>query len=308
LLKAEQKSDRTDLNFCNKEFEDSDDEQKAHSEKKAALESQVAELKDTIAAVAQDIANLNDKIAALDKTVAEAGDDRKAENAEYVQQKALNEAAVQLIFKAKNRLQKFYNPSLHVKEQRRQLTQEEQISVNNGGVDPRDAEDADANRAEKERMAGLAFVQVRNFAAPGEAPAVGGHSNNKKSGGVVALMDMLSKEVETGLNEARMAEETAQKEYEELVADAQATRAQDMKSVTDATAKKADLEGQLDEAKATHRTTSEALKTVTTYIADLHQKCDFLLANFADRKEKRTNEIDGLKNAKAVLSGADYGL
>jgi len=34
-------------------------------------------------------------------------------------------------------------------------------------------------------------------------------------------------------------------------------------------------------------------------------ECDWLLSNFQVRKEARSEEIDALKNAKAVLSGAD---
>merc|ERR1719217_1316614 len=44
------------------------------------------------------------------------------------------------------------------------------------------------------------------------------------------------------------------------------------------------------------------------YIAKLHGSCDFLLENFDVRKEARASEIDALKKAKAVLSGADYSL
>jgi len=44
------------------------------------------------------------------------------------------------------------------------------------------------------------------------------------------------------------------------------------------------------------------------YIKDLHLECDWLLANFQARKDARAGEVESLKNAKAVLSGADYSL
>jgi len=43
-------------------------------------------------------------------------------------------------------------------------------------------------------------------------------------------------------------------------------------------------------------------------LKDIHLDCDWLLQNFDTRKEARTGEIDALKKAKAVLSGADYSL
>merc|ERR1719161_2817792 len=42
------------------------------------------------------------------------------------------------------------------------------------------------------------------------------------------------------------------------------------------------------------------------YVASLHGECDWLLQNFDKRKEARSNEIDAIKKAKAVLSGADF--
>merc|ERR1719316_2285500 len=44
------------------------------------------------------------------------------------------------------------------------------------------------------------------------------------------------------------------------------------------------------------------------YVANLHKECDFLLQNFDARKTARTNEIEAIKKAKAVLAGADYSL
>lgn len=41
---------------------------------------------------------------------------------------------------------------------------------------------------------------------------------------------------------------------------------------------------------------------------DLHLACDWLLSNFDSRKAARAGEVDSLKKAKAVLSGADYSL
>ena len=51
---------------------------------------------------------------------------------------------------------------------------------------------------------------------------------------------------------------------------------------------------------------SDQLSTLKAYIEDLHQSCDFILQNFELRRDARTSEVEGLKNAKAVLNGADY--
>jgi len=44
------------------------------------------------------------------------------------------------------------------------------------------------------------------------------------------------------------------------------------------------------------------------YISELHADCDWLLEKYDIRKEARAGEIEALKKAVAVLSGADYSL
>lgn len=119
-------------------------------------------------------------------------------------------------------------------------------------------------------------------------------------------MDMLTKELEKDHQAAEHEEKTSQKDYEELMSESAKTRAADSKSVVDLQATKANKEGMLDAAKENLVITSDALNTNVEHTAALHQDCDFIVANFEVRRAKRTNEVDGLANAKSVLSGASY--
>merc|ERR1719199_1921226 len=101
-------------------------------------------MKEGIKKLTDELKALSDGIVALDKSVAEATETRKDENAEATAVAAQNNAAVQLLGVAENRLNKFYNPSVYMAPQRRELTEEERIYVNSGGADPRDAEEAAA--------------------------------------------------------------------------------------------------------------------------------------------------------------------
>lgn len=141
------------------------------------------------------------------------------------------------------------------------------------------------------------------------APETFGDSYEKKgnnSGGIMALMDKLIKELETDVSEAENDENSAQKEYETLLADAQKSRKEESKSIVNKDKAKADLEGSLEEGQRNHGLKKTALAEVGTYIEELHKSCDFVLNNFEARREARTNESEGLKKAKAVLAGADY--
>ena len=68
----------------------------------------------------------------------------------------------------------------------------------------------------------------------------------------------------------------------------------------------AGLEGDLDQAVKDNKAAKGDLLALGEYIAQLHGSCDFLLENFDVRREARSGEIDAIKKAKAVLSGADY--
>ena len=90
------------------------------------------------------------------------------------------------------------------------------------------------------------------------------------------------------------------------MADSQATRAGDVKALTGKKSTKAETEDSLMTTKEIRSATATDLKQVQTVIQDLHAACDFIMQNFDLRKEARTAEIEGLKNAKAVLAGASF--
>merc|ERR1719422_1790631 len=99
-----------------------------------------------------------------------------------------------------------------------------------------------------------------------------------------------------------------QEEYEVFMQDSQAKRAGDSKSIADKEATKAELEARLQKMGAEHKATSKEAYATATTLKDLHLECDWLLSAYGARKEARAGEVESLKNAKAVLSGADYSL
>merc|ERR1719217_1315767 len=130
----------------------------------------------------------------------------------------------------------------------------------------------------------------------------------QESSGVIAMMDTLKGDLAKEIQEMQFNEKDAQEEYEAMVLDAADKRAADTASVEEKTSVKAGLEDEI--VKNGDQKASEEAELMATkqYIADLHADCDWLISNFDTRKEARTNEIDALKKARAVLSGADYSL
>merc|ERR1719213_450614 len=129
---------------------------------------------------------------------------------------------------------------------------------------------------------------------------------SEKSAGVIGMMDTIIKDLENGMKDAEYEEKTAQKDYGELMADSQETRAQDVKSITDKESAKASTEDDLLSLREKRKQTAQDLKDANTYLADLHSSCDFIMQNFDVRKTARSTEVEALKNAKAVLSGANF--
>merc|ERR1719506_1011001 len=305
-LGAEQKDDDTQRDWCNKEFDTSDDKEKDTKRAIAGLETQIAETSDAISTLTSELEALAQKIKDLDAMVAEATDTRKAEHALFVQTSAENNAALQLLEVAKNRLNKFYNPKLYKAPPKRELTEEERLYVASGGVLTTPAPGGIAGT-------GIAvFAQVRahtdddDEVAPPPPPETMGAYTKKDSSGPVALIDGLKNDLEKDIQAAEFDEKDAQEEYEDMMAKSAEKRATDSKTITEKEEQKAGAEGDLEDAKAADKAAKKELLALGEYIADLHAKCDFLLENFDLRKEARAGEIDALKKAKAVLSGADY--
>jgi len=48
------------------------------------------------------------------------------------------------------------------------------------------------------------------------------------------------------------------------------------------------------------------IEQLSNYNAQLHQSCDFVAKNFEIRQTARDEEIEALRQAKAILSGADF--
>jgi predicted nucleic acid-binding Zn-ribbon protein len=292
LLGKDQSDDDKSKTFCEDELEKTTDEQTAAKEKKASIEASIAEATDAVEALADEIATLEMDIKDLDKTVAQATEQRKEEHADFNEMMQLNEAAMQLIEKAKNRLQKFYNPTLYKAPPKTEDTMEEKI-IKAGTFVQIKAHDEDSEDSD-----------VAPPVAP-EAPG-GAYQKSEKSAGVLGLMDMMVREIETDMKDASYEEKTAQSDYAKLMADSQETRAAYSKGIVTKAASKATLEGKLEASKEADTATATDLDLIASTLGDLHMQCDFLLQNYGLRKEARTNEIESLKNAKAILSGANF--
>jgi len=298
LLEAEQQDDDHKKEYCEAQFDVSDDKKKGLDHSISNLETVIADLEETIATAGSDIDALVAGIESLDKSVAEATEQRQAEHEEFVELMASDSAAKELLDFAKNRLNKFYNPTLYKAPPTTTLSMEDKLYVEGGGVLP----------------AAASFVQISAHSygqvAPPPPPetAAAYAKKSSESTGVIAMIDMLIKDLSTEMTEAKVTEENSQTEYVQTMADSKEKRASDSKTLTDKQGAKASAEADLIATKTEMEATSKELMATEKYIASMHSECDWLLKYFSVRAEARAGEIESLKKAKDVLSGADYSL
>jgi len=278
LLGTEQQDDNDKKEYCEMQLDHADDKKKGLERDVSKLEAAIETSKETITSLVAEIKALSDGIVALDNQVAEATEQRKEENSDYTTLMANDAAAKDILAFAKNRLNKFYNPKLY-------------------------------KAAAASLIQVSAHKQLQEDAPPPPPAAPAAYEKKgEESGGVIAMIDALVKDLDTEMTEAETEEKLSQEEYEELMADSAEKRAADSKSITVKEGEKADTETALSEQTETHKSTSKELMATLEYIQSLHADCDWLLKYFDMRKEARAGEIDSLKKAKAVLSGADFSL
>merc|ERR1719473_421898 len=192
LLGKEQSDDDATKSMCDKDFAESADHKKETEDAIATSTANIADMEEQSATLASEIATLQDEIKALDTAVAEATEQRKNEHADFVTYQSQSNAANQLIEKAKNRMVKFYRPNMYKEAPKRELTAEEKIYASSGRSDMIATEAPQMIAGTTQTV----YVQLRGDAVPPPPPETWGAYEKKegKSNGVMALMDMLTKE------------------------------------------------------------------------------------------------------------------
>jgi septal ring factor EnvC (AmiA/AmiB activator) len=249
VLKKEQIDDDVKREYCTKQLDEVEDKKKVLDQSLSDYETSIDDAKEGIATTASELKSLAKGIKALDKSVADATEQRKEEHEDYTELMANDASAKQLLEFAKNRLAKFYNPKMYKAPPKRELS----------------------------------FVQISQHAQHSEAPPPPPEApkafekKTEESGGVVAMIDLLIKDLDKEMQEAKVEETDAQKEYEELMADSASKRAKDSKAITDKTGMKAQLETELESSKEGKVSATKELMATLEYMSSLHKECDWLL-------------------------------
>jgi len=267
-LTKEQHDDDHKKEYCAKQFEFAGDKKKGLTKSVSDFEISIEDANEGVKTLGEEIEALEDGIKALDKSVAEATDQRKEESEDFTELMTSDAGATELLKFAQNRLNKFYNPKLY---------------------DPPAAAETEFAQGAPEKLGAY-------------------KKKGEESGGVIAMIDLLIKDLTKEMTEAKAAEKNSQGDYEKMLGDSAEKRALDSKALTEKNAAKAGLQSDVQSDTDGKGAAVKELMATEQYISSLHAECDWLLQYFDARKAARTQEIESLGTAKSVLSGADFSL
>lgn len=150
-----------------------------------------------------------------------------------------------------------------------------------------------------------ALVQQQATQTPEGVPA--GFSDYKTSGNGLKVLQILQDvilETQAMEKETSRAKDVAVKDYGKLVAASEKDIGALQKELNNLGMIKARTKSDLLATKKSLKGDEKDLVDIATETANLHEDCDFLVKNFELRKSARTDELEGLAQAKAILSGS----
>eukprot|EP00927_Polykrikos_kofoidii_P011130 TRINITY_DN1469_c0_g1_i1.p1 TRINITY_DN1469_c0_g1~~TRINITY_DN1469_c0_g1_i1.p1 ORF type:complete len:404 (-),score=111.48 TRINITY_DN1469_c0_g1_i1:95-1219(-) len=265
-LSVEKADEIKHKDFCVDEFNKNQLQTEKKERKKEDLIAQIDDLEATISKLTTDIESLKAQIREMQVQMKRAGEDRESQNKEFQTTVADQRETQKLLQAALSILGEFYG-----KAKAASLAQEKQEPV-------------------------------------GPPPPAGfeSYEKNAASGGVMSLIQQIISDAKAMQAEAIRSEEDAQKAYEDFVKETNASIEAKSKEIVNKAELKGRAETDLVEANQAKDATMLELEQLSNYNAELHQSCDFVMKNFDLRQTARDEEVEALKQAKAILSGANF--
>jgi len=308
LLK-EKKDDITKKDFCVAEFNKNElDTEKKESEKSDLL-AKIEDLEMTIEKLAADIKALKMEIEEMQIQLQKASKNRDDENADFQQTIADQQATQKLLASALKVLKGFYGKKggKMNKSAARDLGLEQ---VANSFFDASGTSMAPATSGSSVTIIHEVNVvpagQTQGPAGPPAPPGFKPMKKNEQGGGVMGLLQGLIEEAKALEEQAMRDEKEAQQAYEDFTLETTKSIEEAQRAIVEKTEEKAKMEEELAETHEALESVELELDTLNNVLLELHRDCDFLLKNFDASQSARDGEIEALKTALSILSGAKF--
>merc|ERR1740121_3301886 len=152
----------------------------------------------------------------------------------------------------------------------------------------------------------LAQTRQQSGEAP-PPPKVQAYSKSAGAGGVVQLLMMIIKKAEVEAQDLEAEEQHAQEAYAHMMVDMKGMVESNRDMQMEKTALLATTDSDKSEAQEGLTASGDALEKANDLLKAHHLDCDFYVKYFKVRQEARAEEMDAISDAKAILSGADFG-
>lgn len=270
LLDQQQKDEDDKRAFCNTEIDRTEDDIKVQTQTKADLDLKHKSIVNQLDALSAAVDELTTDVHDNEISLKQAGEARKEENHVFQTAVADQHSMVHILEKAQSRLREFYQEA--------------------------------------------ALMQVRKHGQPEPGayvapppPSPKGYSKSAGAGGVDQLLSKIIGDAKSEVAEMGVSENNAQASYSSYVRDTTASIEANRRAIEEKMTQIAHLKGEKSETQESQRATTQELATSTQLLAAHHGECDYLLKYYEIRKKARAEEKDAIDDAKAILSGADYG-
>jgi len=267
-LETQQKNEIAKKEQCVKDIDTTEDNIKIAEREKKDLADKNKDLANTIETLNEEIKTLKQEVADMEVSLKKAGLDRKAENALYQQSVSDQRATVKILNMALDRMKEFYEPSL--------------VQIHS-------------------------HQPVPGAAAPPPPPKPKAYEKSGGSGGVMQLLTMIIEEATREEQELQKDENSGQKMYGEFVSATKSSIEADRASIAEKEKQLAETESALSATKESQLSNEVKLEDLNSLLDGFHADCDYIIKYFKIRQQFRQEEIDSIKDAKAILSGADFG-
>jgi len=265
-LEDEQAAEVKKRDWCIDEFHQNAQETQQAEFTKKDVLAEIASLDTTIKTLTQEIEELQAEVAEMEAQLKAASKARDAENKDYQQTIADQKETQKLLRAALEVLAGFYGKGTT----------------------------ALAQRASQEP------------AGPPPPPGFEEYKKSAASGGVMEMIEQIILDANKMEQEAARDEQEAQTAYEDFTRDTKDSVAAKSEEIMTKSEEKAKAEGALVKAKEERESVLLQLEGLSNYHAELHQTCDFVTKNFELRQAARSEEIEALRQAKAILSGSSF--
>jgi seryl-tRNA synthetase len=279
LVKAlmdEQAAEVKKRDWCVDEFGQNEKKTLQAENTKKDILAKIAALDTQIKVLTQDIETLKAQIAEMEKQLKAASEAREAENKEFQATIADQQLTQRLLKQALAVLADFYGK----------------------GTTDVDTSDAETVLMQQKRQ---------EPAGPPPPPGFEEYKKSAAGGGVMEMIEQIILDAKHMEDMASQDEGEAVKAYQAFVKETDESVAAKGAEVVAKSEEKAKAEGDLVEAKQEREEVLLKLEELANYNVELHQTCDFVMKNFDLRQQARSEEIEALRQAKAILDGSMQG-